>query len=133
MNREQVPVSVFDPEWSLSTRDYQVQITGSAITISPDVNEVSTTFNDGDTYYWNLPMKLHGNHILSYGGKLTITQRTEGYGPWIPDQDVVIQGHSKTLFWSRTNYDEDVSFKLILFLNHFFIISYFSDIPHSNN
>lgn len=102
--REQIPVFIMEgsPDtFSITDRDLsQEQIQGFQYDISR--NEISMEFHDDSkTYYWNLPETLTGNRVLSYGGKLSITQRTEGSGDFIPDQDVILLGAGKTLFWSR--------------------------------
>lgn len=71
-------------------------------------NEISYHFNDDSSvFYWNLPDRLTGNLILSYGGHLQITLRTDGSGQYTPDQDVIIKGNGVTLFYSRPNYDQE--------------------------
>jgi Laminin B (Domain IV)/Laminin EGF domain len=71
-------------------------------------NEISYDFND-DThiYFWNLPDRLTGNLILSYGGKLTFTQRTDGNGQYVDDQDIIIKGNGITLTHSKENRDDE--------------------------
>jgi hypothetical protein len=49
-----------------------------------------------------------GNQILSYGGKLTMTQSIESYeNAWIQDQDIIMKGNGITLFWTRPAEDQD--------------------------
>lgn len=71
-------------------------------------NEIVYHFNDDSSvFYWNLPELLTGNLILSYGGKISIRQRTDGNGQYTVDQDVIIKGNGITLFYTRPNYDQE--------------------------
>jgi Laminin B (Domain IV)/Laminin EGF domain len=69
-------------------------------------NEISYRFNDDSSiFYWNLPERLTGNLVMSYGGNLQITQRTDGNGRYVDDQDVIIKGNGITLFYTRPDYE----------------------------
>jgi hypothetical protein len=71
-------------------------------------NEIIYRFNtNSSVYFWNLPERLTGNLILSYGGDLKITQRTDGTGKYTEDVDVHIRGNGLTLFYTRQNYDNE--------------------------
>lgn len=70
-------------------------------------NEISYEFNDDSSvFFWNLPERLTGNLILSYGGNIQITQDTDGTGQITVDQDVIIKGNGITLYYTRPTYDE---------------------------
>jgi Laminin B (Domain IV)/Laminin EGF domain len=76
--------------------------------INIDSNEISMNFNDDYyIYYWNLPDRYTGNLIASYGGNLQLTLRTDGNGPYVPDQDVIIKGNGITLAHTRNNIESE--------------------------
>ncbi|XP_055635671.1 basement membrane-specific heparan sulfate proteoglycan core protein isoform X6 [Toxorhynchites rutilus septentrionalis] len=103
--REDHPVFIaIDDGFTLTNRDGHVLIT-TGFGIAPNKNEITYYFNDRETYYWNLPAKLLGNQVLSYGANLTVTQTTIGSEP-IPDQDVILIGNGLKLFWSRPHYED---------------------------
>ncbi|XP_058452453.1 basement membrane-specific heparan sulfate proteoglycan core protein isoform X2 [Malaya genurostris] len=106
--REDLPVFITgdDDGFSLTNRDGQVIISGG-FDEAPHRNEISYNFKDRDTYYWNLPERLLGNQILSYGANLTVTQSTVGLEP-NPDQDIILIGNGLKLFWSRPHYEDGV-------------------------
>jgi Laminin B (Domain IV)/Laminin EGF domain len=71
-------------------------------------NSVTYRFNDDSSiFYWNLPNRLTGNLILSYGGNLEVKLKTDGSGAYTPDQDVIIKGNNVVLFYTRDNYEEE--------------------------
>jgi Laminin B (Domain IV) len=105
-----VPIFIADEEhrFSLTDRDGGNQL--------PDEfernileNEISYQFNDDSSiFYWNLPARYTGNLIMSYGSNLHITQRTEGSGAYIDDQDVIIKGaNGVSLFYTRPDYESE--------------------------
>uniref|UniRef100_W4VRB4 Putative heparan sulfate proteoglycan 2 n=1 Tax=Corethrella appendiculata TaxID=1370023 RepID=W4VRB4_9DIPT len=107
--REQIPIPIlddYDHGYTLATRDNLRPIKNGFRT-AIDRNEISYVFRGGDsTYYWSLPTRVLGSQILSYGGNITLTQTTEGYGEENEDQDVIIRGNGITLVWSRETYDD---------------------------
>lgn len=117
--REEIPLFIGDEEnhFSLTDRDGNNEL--------PDdfernivENEISSRFNDDSSiFYWNLPERLTGNVIMSYGGDIHITQRTDGNGQYTTDQDVIIKGNGITLFYTRLNYDEE-TFRVPLIESH---------------
>jgi Laminin B (Domain IV) len=56
----------------------------------------------GRRLFWSLPPAFTGNKVHSYGGVLTISQRYSGSNSQ-PDQDVLLIGNGKTLYWSNYN------------------------------
>jgi hypothetical protein len=108
--KEEIPILIFEgstDSFSITDR-YKSSESIEGFEYDIGRNEISYRFNDDSkTYFWNLPEKLTGNQILSYGGKLTITQRTEGTGNYVPDQDVILRGFGKVLVWSRRDLNEE--------------------------
>lgn len=113
--REQIPLFIqADQEFYLTNQD-NTEIIRDGFNVQFFINEISYQFNNRDSvYYWNIPSRLLGNQILSYGGYFNATVRTEGDGALIPDQDVILKGNGITLFWSRENLNDEVNFQLIL-------------------
>jgi len=108
--REEIPLFIFD-----STQDRFVLTDREGANELPEnfdynieENAISYRFDeDSHIYFWNLPERLRGNQILSYGGKLSLSQRTDGSGQYIPDQDVIIKGNGITLYHSRSNLEDE--------------------------
>lgn len=107
--RDEIPLFIHDEanRFSLTDREGNNELPNQFEVKIPE-NEISYSFNDDSyIYYWNLPDRLRGNLILSYGGKLTFTQRTDGTGQYVEDQDVIIKGNGITLAHSRSNLEEE--------------------------
>lgn len=107
--RDEIPLFLIDESnrFTLTDRDGRNNLPDD-FEMNIDENEVSYRFNDDSSvYYWNLPERLTGNLILSYGGNLTITQRTDGNGPYTPDQDIIIKGNGIAIFYTRSDYEEE--------------------------
>lgn len=108
--KEEIPVFIFEgsPDSFSITDRYKSTESIDGFVYDIGKNEISYEFHDDSkTFFWNLPEKLTGNQILSYGGKLTMTQRTEGTGEYISDQDVILRGAGRVIVWSRRNFNED--------------------------
>ncbi|KAL7036766.1 hypothetical protein ACKWTF_008935 [Chironomus riparius] len=108
--REQIPIFIFDDtnHFELTDREGQNPLPTDQFDRNIEENEISYQFNDDShSYYWNLPDRFTGNLILSYGGKLYITQKTDGSGHYVNDQDVIIRGNGITLAHSRPNIEEE--------------------------
>jgi hypothetical protein len=108
--REEIPmfIAIEANRFALTDRDGDNALPSDQFGVNIDENEINYNFNDDSyIYYWNLPDRLTGNLILSYGGKLTFTQRTDGTGQYVDDQDIIIKGNGITLAHSRNNYDEE--------------------------
>ncbi|XP_035776536.1 basement membrane-specific heparan sulfate proteoglycan core protein-like [Anopheles albimanus] len=120
--REELPVLVdeFDNTISLANRDGQVLVRDN-FNINPSINEISYTFRDRETYYWNLPNQVLGSQILSYGANLTVTQQVEGGRP-MADQDIILIGNGLKLVWSRDHYD-DGTYSVPLLESYWTVIS----------
>lgn len=107
--RDEIPLLLVDEQhrFALTDRDGNNALPDE-FERNIDENEIIYRFNDDTSlYYWNLPEHFTGNLILSYGGNLKITQRTDGSGPFLDDQDVIIKGSNIVLFYSRDNYDDE--------------------------
>jgi hypothetical protein len=75
----------------------------TGLSLNPAQNEIGYNFPDPSRrLFWSLPSVFTGNKVSSYGGVLTITQRYSGSNSQ-PDQDVIIVGNGKTLYWSHYN------------------------------
>jgi Laminin B (Domain IV) len=75
------------------------------LSLDPAKNEIGFVFDGrqaGRRLFWSLPTAFTGNKVLSYGGVLTISQRYSGSNGQ-PDQDVLLIGNGKTLYWSNYN------------------------------
>lgn len=108
--RDEIPLFIYDEanRFTLTDRDGNNPLPTNEFETSINDNEISYSFNDDTyTYYWNLPERLSGNLILSYGGKLTYTQRTDGTGRFIEDQDIIIKGNGLTLAHSRASLEDN--------------------------
>lgn len=107
--REEIPVFMLEETNGFAITDREaMRPMSNDFHFDPTRNEIKYLFdNDESIYYWSLPNRLTGNKILSYGGKLTITQRTEGSGRYFPDQDVILKGNGITLFWTRKVLEEE--------------------------
>lgn len=108
--REQIPIFVLEEsnEFQLTDRDGNNPLRPDQFDTNIEENEISNRFNDdAHIYYWNLPNRFTGNLILSYGGKLQWTQRTDGNGPFVDDQDLIIRGNGITLAHSKPNPEQE--------------------------
>ncbi|XP_070509893.1 basement membrane-specific heparan sulfate proteoglycan core protein isoform X10 [Chironomus tepperi] len=108
--REQIPIFIFDDtnHFELTDREGNNPLPTDQFDRNIEENEISFAFNDDShSYYWNLPDRFTGNLIMSYGGKLSITQKTDGSGHYVNDQDVIIRGNGITLTHSRPNIEEE--------------------------
>jgi len=77
----------------------------TGLTLNPAENEIGYVFDAGQTgrrLFWSLPPVFTGNKVHSYGGVITITQKYSGSNSR-PDQDVILVGNGKTLYWSNYN------------------------------
>ncbi|XP_050085737.1 basement membrane-specific heparan sulfate proteoglycan core protein isoform X14 [Anopheles aquasalis] len=130
--REELPVLVdeFDNTISLANRDGQVLVRDN-FNINPGINEISYTFRDRETYYWNLPSQVLGSQILSYGANLTVTQQVDGGRP-LTDQDIILIGNGLKLVWSRDHYD-DGTYSVPLLEPYWTVISRRSSYPASRS
>lgn len=107
--RDEIPLFLIDEQnrFTLTDRDGNNELPDESER-NIEENEISYRFNDDSSiFYWNLPERLTGNLILSYGSNLIITQRTDGNGQYTPDTDVIIKGNGITLYHTRSNYDEE--------------------------
>lgn len=108
--RDQIPIFILEEQNSfrLTDRDGQDTLPTDHFDVNVEMNEIGYTFDDDQrSYFWNLPDKFTGNLILSYGGKLQWTQRTDGSGRYVEDQDVLIRGNGITLSHSRTDLESE--------------------------
>lgn len=106
--RDEIPVFMLDENhgFTVTDRDAKRPMSND-FHFDPTRNEIKYLFdNDESIYYWSLPKRLTGNQILSYGGKLHVTQRTEGSGAYFPDQDVILKGNGIVLYWTRKRLEE---------------------------
>lgn len=95
-------MGVFFVTDKLALTDHEGQIRiADDISVDLEQNELSHQFNDDRMYFWRLPDKLLGNQLKSYGGKLQFVVESEGYGEYVPGQDVILRGNGRTLVWSR--------------------------------
>lgn len=115
--RDEIPLFIHDEanRFQLTDRDGGNALPTDQFDINIPENEINYYFNDDSfTYYWNLPDRLTGNLLMSYGGRLTFTQRTDGNGRYIEDQDIIIKGNGITLGHSRPDLEVDTySVKLV--------------------
>lgn len=100
--RQQIPALIFDDKFPLTNRIGEVQ-TDEEPRLDFATNTIINRIHDGNTYYWSLPPRFLGNQLRSYGGYLTFTIDNVAYGPYIPDQDIIIRGNGLTLIWTRGN------------------------------
>lgn len=108
--RDEIPLFLIDDQhvFTLTDRDGNNQLP-EEFERNIEENEITYRFNDDSSiFYWNLPERLTGNLILSYGGNLKITQRTDGSGRYVDDQDVILKGNGITLFYTRPTYEQEV-------------------------
>lgn len=103
--RQQIPAIIFEDKFPLTNRIGEVQNDEEPV-IDFATNKISNRIYDGNTYYWSLPQRFLGNQLKSYGGSLSFTIENEAYGPYIPDQDIIVRGNGLTLVWTRANPDE---------------------------
>lgn len=104
--RQQIPAIIFEDKFPLTNRIGDVQSNEEPV-IDFATNKLSNRIYDGNTYYWSLPQRFLGNQLKSYGGYLSFTIENEAYGPYIPDQDIIIRGNGLTLIWTRANPNEN--------------------------
>lgn len=104
--RQQLPAIIFDDKFPLTNRIGEVQSNEEPV-IDFATNKLSNRIYDGNTYYWSLPQRFLGNQLNSYGGYLSFSIENEAYGPYIPDQDIIIRGNGLTLVWTRANPNEN--------------------------
>lgn len=100
--RLEIPTNPFEDLLALTDRRGQEVV--SAADVGLDLANNRYTYRlDGrrDALFWSLPDRFTGNQVLSYGGRLTFTVDNVGYGPYVPDQDVLLIGNGITLFWHR--------------------------------
>lgn len=97
-----MPVLIFQDKLPLTNRIGDIQTEEEPI-VDIDQNKISNRIHDGNTYYWSLPSRFLGNQLHSYGGFLTFTIENEAYGPYTPDQDIIVRGNGLTLVWTRGN------------------------------
>lgn len=105
MFRQQIPAIIFEDKFPLTNRIGDVQSNEEPV-IDFATNKLSNRIYDGNTYYWSLPQRFLGNQLKSYGGYLSFSIENEAYGPYIPDQDIIIRGNGLTLVWTRANPNE---------------------------
>lgn len=109
--REQIPMIIFEDKFSIVS--YQTQTNGVG-DIQPDYakNELSYQFDNIEKtetlWYWNLPKRFLGNQVLSYGGNFTVSQKTDGYGQFRHDDDIIITGNGVKIVHSRPYYVDGV-------------------------
>lgn len=103
--REQIPAIIFDDKFPLTNRIGEVQSSEEPV-VDFATNKISQPIGDGNSYYWSLPQRFLGNQLNSYGGHLSFVIENDGYGPYSPDQDIIIRGNGLTLVWTRANPDE---------------------------
>lgn len=106
--RDYIPILVFDDKLPLVNRIGDVLQTEEPI-IDLATSKISNRIYDGNTYYWSLPPRFLGNQLASYNGYLNFTVTNNAYGPYIPDQDIILRGNGITLIWTRGNPDEAVT------------------------
>lgn len=108
--RLEIPINPFEDQLSLTDRRGQELIRASDVEVDLGNNRYTHRLDSRrETFYWSLPARFTGNQVLSYGGKLTFTVGNTGYGPYVPDQDVLLIGNGITLFWHRGHAAEDVT------------------------
>lgn len=106
-----IPINPFEDQLSLTDRRAGKVVSANQVQIDIGNNRYSYRLEDGrrDTLYWSLSERFVGNQVLSYGGALQFTVGNEGYGPYVPDQDVLLIGNGLTLFWIRKHANEETS------------------------
>lgn len=92
-----MPLLIFQDKLPLTNRIGDV-ITEEEPEVDIQQNKISNRIHDGNTYYWSLPSRFLGNQLRSYAGYLTFTIENEAYGPYTPDQDIIIRGNGLTLY-----------------------------------
>lgn len=101
-----MPLLIFQDKLPLTNRIGDI-ITEEEPEVDIQQNKISNRIHDGNTYYWSLPSRFLGNQLRSYAGYLTFTIENEAYGPYTPDQDIIIRGNGLTLVWTRGNPSEN--------------------------
>lgn len=111
--RQQIPAIIFEDKFPLTNRIGDIQSNEEPV-VDFATNKISNRIHDGNSYYWSLPQRFLGNQLKSYGGALSFSIENEAYGPYLPDQDIIIRGNGLTLVWTRGNPSEnrtEASFK----------------------
>lgn len=103
--RQEIPNLIFEDKFPLTNRIGEIQ-TNEEPELDYGTNKISNRIYDGNSYYWSLPQRFLGNQLKSYGGYLTLVIENDAYGPYIPDQDIIIRGNGLTLVWTRADPNE---------------------------
>lgn len=104
---------IFNDEFTLTNHNGYVVTHAAELIPEIALNQLSYEFQNGheETLYWSLPEKFVGNKILSYGGALRFVLRNPVFsGQYVADRDVILNGNDISLFWSRKDQTEEVSF-----------------------
>lgn len=104
--RQEIPAIIFEDKFPLTNRIGEVQ-TNEEPVVDYATNKISNRIYDGNSYYWSLPQRFLGNQLKSYNGHLSFSIENDAYGPYIPDQDIIIRGNGLTLVWTRANPNEN--------------------------
>lgn len=102
--RQKILADVSEDKLPLTNRNGDVQEYDEPI-VDYLNNAILNRIPDGKIFYWSLPQRFLGNQLKSYGGNLSFSIEPKAYGPYIPDEDIIVRGNGLTLAWTRPNED----------------------------
>lgn len=96
---------IFEDVFALTNIDGSKKVSGE-ISTSEFNNQVEYEFDadeEQEHWFWSLPKRFLGNQINSYGGNLTYTIKSQGYGTG--ENRIVIIGNGISLTYIGENHD----------------------------
>lgn len=102
--RDDIPIFLIDEanHLTLTDRDGLTELPAEDLSVNVEENQMIASINDDSViYFWNMPKRLTGNLIASYGGHIEFELNADGNGRDVEDQDVIIKGNGITLFHVR--------------------------------
>ncbi|KAG8224763.1 hypothetical protein J437_LFUL005332 [Ladona fulva] len=109
--RIQIPMQIGTPgyDFTLTDSTRRETVISEGFILDASRNEIGYAFppvgitGRNSRLFWSLPSAFTGNKVLSYGGKLSITQRytARSGSQEYSDTDVIISGNGITLYWKN--------------------------------